>query len=165
MQSHKLPLYTPFGWPLQMAPVTNIPCHLKPTEFSPPILMKSQYRIFYPETSMYKPLILDSWMVMPDINCSPWHSRKKNYLRIFISEFSDFSNKSIPVGKISLLQDFSSSTWSHFQILIYSNHSLHSILHTLSYYLENEKLAIYTGGNMNGIYCYLYMIGSPNKLT
>ena len=30
---------------------------------------------------------------------------------------------------------------------------------------KNGKLAIYTGGDIHGIYCYLEIIGSPTTLT
>ena len=30
---------------------------------------------------------------------------------------------------------------------------------------NNGKYAVYTGGNTNGIYCYLEIIGAPTTLT
>ena len=76
MKRHTIALVTTFLWLWQISPVPNIPQKLKFTRFSPPMLMKSHYIIFYTDLYMQNSLILESWMMMSVLNWLPWTSNK-----------------------------------------------------------------------------------------
>ena len=58
----------------------------------------------------------------------------------------------------------------HYMKALSNSKKLKAFIYTKMTYLiifldNNRKLAVYTGGNIHELYCYLEMIGSPTKLT
>ena len=82
-------------------------------------------------------------------------------LKIFMALFSDLNKKLCSLEKFSLLLDFYSSTWRHFQRVI--KKIFHCSQDYRSHHIprKRRKSAVYTGGDINGIYRYIEMIGSP----
>ena len=39
------------------------------------------------------------------------------------------------------------------------------MMDTITFLDKNGKYSVYTGGNINGLYCYLEIIGDPNNFT
>ena len=137
------------------------------------MLIKYQDGKFYPYLFIHLLLMLEGLMVMFSLTYPPWRSITENKWKTFIAELSDFNRKLCSLEKISLLQDFSSSTQRYCQIVINSNNSLRPrwqiSSHSLSYgtpCLENNgKFSVYKGIDIHGNYHYLEMLGAPTQCT
>ena len=96
---------------------------------------------------------------------TPWNSKTDN-IYIHIEYLSDLNNRVTYLEKLSLLQDFFSFIWRHFQIVVNSRHSLRPRWHISPHSSTTIKNQLSTqGGVVREIYHYLYIIGYPTTLT
>ena len=92
---------------------------------------------------MQKTLIFEGITVVFSLTQPPWHSITEYNLKILISEFSGFNRKLSSLEKLSVLQELSSSTWSHYQRAINSKHPLRPRWHISSYSLTTTENWMY----------------------
>ena len=112
------------------------------------MLIKSQDGKLYADFSICASLMLEGWMVMWNLTYPHLYSIIENNLRIFIADLSYFNRKLCSLEKFYLLQEFYSSTWSHFQRSDISNHPLRPRRHISSHSLTTTKNWLYTQGEI-----------------